>query len=204
MQVYPTDAATNERRAMRLMSAGPMAALLAAAALAVRAAGCGAAPPAAARVCRASTRRPRSWWSRRIRTMRRCVVPASSSASCAQAGARAWCGSRAAMLRARPAADREEPVREAGEGARPGRKTHARSAHRDCTTGRVRRRAAVPGYPDRGVLRLLTDHRATPYTSGFTAAAASPTPPRCFRAILTPVRVSSATSPRCSSAYIRR
>jgi LmbE family N-acetylglucosaminyl deacetylase len=30
------------------------------------------------------------------------------------------------------------------------------------------------GYPDRGLLRLLTDHRATPYTSGFTRAAAVP------------------------------
>src|SRR5204863_8264496 len=30
------------------------------------------------------------------------------------------------------------------------------------------------GYPDRGVSRLLTDHRATPYTSRFTDAAAVP------------------------------
>jgi LmbE family N-acetylglucosaminyl deacetylase len=32
------------------------------------------------------------------------------------------------------------------------------------------------GYPDRGVMRLLTDHRTTPYTSRFTAAAAVPYP----------------------------
>jgi LmbE family N-acetylglucosaminyl deacetylase len=36
------------------------------------------------------------------------------------------------------------------------------------------------GYPDRGVLRLLTDHRATPYTSGFTAATAVPYPAALF------------------------
>ncbi|HEY4210849.1 MAG TPA: PIG-L family deacetylase [Steroidobacteraceae bacterium] len=30
------------------------------------------------------------------------------------------------------------------------------------------------GYPDRGVLRLLTDHYATPYTSKFTAASSVP------------------------------
>ena len=32
------------------------------------------------------------------------------------------------------------------------------------------------GYPDRGLLALLTTHRTTPYTSGFTAAAAVPYP----------------------------
>ncbi|HEY0767648.1 MAG TPA: PIG-L family deacetylase [Steroidobacteraceae bacterium] len=36
------------------------------------------------------------------------------------------------------------------------------------------------GYPDRGVLRLLTDHRATPYTSGFTGVAAVPYPAALF------------------------
>ena len=36
------------------------------------------------------------------------------------------------------------------------------------------------GYPDRGVLRLLTDHRATPYTSTFTGAAAVPYPAALF------------------------
>jgi LmbE family N-acetylglucosaminyl deacetylase len=36
------------------------------------------------------------------------------------------------------------------------------------------------GYPDRGVLRLLTDHRARPYTSGFTGAAAVPYPEALF------------------------
>jgi LmbE family N-acetylglucosaminyl deacetylase len=32
------------------------------------------------------------------------------------------------------------------------------------------------GYPDRGVLRLLTDHRDAPYTSSFTGTAAVPYP----------------------------
>ncbi len=36
------------------------------------------------------------------------------------------------------------------------------------------------GYPDRGVLSLLTDHRARPYTSGFTGAAAVPYPAALF------------------------
>jgi len=36
------------------------------------------------------------------------------------------------------------------------------------------------GYPDRGVLRLLTDHRATPYTSRYTDAAAVPYPAAGF------------------------
>jgi len=36
------------------------------------------------------------------------------------------------------------------------------------------------GYPDRGVLALLTDHRLTPYTSRFTAAAAVPYPEAVF------------------------
>jgi LmbE family N-acetylglucosaminyl deacetylase len=38
------------------------------------------------------------------------------------------------------------------------------------------------GYPDRGVLSLITDHRATPYTSRFTDAAAVPYPTALFPA----------------------
>src|SRR5579862_2230886 len=36
------------------------------------------------------------------------------------------------------------------------------------------------GYPDRGVLSLLTAHRTSPYTSGFTGAAAVPYPAALF------------------------
>ncbi|HEY2275464.1 MAG TPA: PIG-L family deacetylase, partial [Steroidobacteraceae bacterium] len=36
------------------------------------------------------------------------------------------------------------------------------------------------GYPDRGVLALLTEHRDTPFTSRFTAAAAVPYPDALF------------------------
>jgi len=36
------------------------------------------------------------------------------------------------------------------------------------------------GYPDRGVLSLLTEHRTSPYTSGFTGAAAVPYPAALF------------------------
>jgi len=151
-----------------------------------------AALPSAPRVCRASTRTPRSWWSH--------PHPDDETLCCAgviqrvvRAGGRAsvvWITSRG-CLRDRPAADREEPVREGRRRRATWRKTHARSAQRDRTTGRVRRRAAVLGYPDRGVLRLLTDHRATPYTSG-SGRTAVPTR-ALFRAIPTRVRVSSAT-----------
>lgn len=36
------------------------------------------------------------------------------------------------------------------------------------------------GYPDRGVLSLLTEYRTSPYTSGFTGAAAVPYPAALF------------------------
>jgi len=36
------------------------------------------------------------------------------------------------------------------------------------------------GYPDRGLLSLLTEHRTIPYTSGFTGAAAVPYPAALF------------------------
>src|SRR5207237_1080138 len=59
-----------------------------------------------------------------------------------------------------------------------------RAAHRGTpprASCRAAQRLGVPaegqlflGYPDRGVSRLLTDHRATPYTSRFTDAAAVP------------------------------
>ena len=166
---------------MRLMSAGPMAALLAAAALAVRAAGCGAALPAAAESL------PRLDAQTSLLVV--APHPDDETLCCAgviqrvvRAGGRAsvvWITSGDASeidlllieksLFARPEKARDLAVR---------RMREARTA-----TARLGVSAAGQlflGYPDRGVLRLLTDHRATPYTSGFTAATAVPYPAALF------------------------
>ena len=166
---------------MRLMSASPTAALLAAAALAVRAAGCGAAPPAAAESL------PRLDAQTSLLVV--APHPDDETLCCAgviqrvvSAGGRAsvvWITSGDASeldlllieksLFAKPAKARDLAVR---------RMREARAA-----TARLGVSAAGQlflGYPDRGVLRLLTDHRATPYTSGFTAAAAVPYPAALF------------------------
>jgi LmbE family N-acetylglucosaminyl deacetylase len=158
---------------MRLMSASPMAALLAAAALAVRAAGCGAAP--------AAESLPRLDAQTSLLVV--APHPDDETLCCAgviqrvvRAGGRAsvvWITSGDASeldlllieksLFAKPEKARDLAVR---------RMREARTA-----TARLGVSAAGQlflGYPDRGVLRLLTDHRATPYTSGFTGAAAVP------------------------------
>jgi LmbE family N-acetylglucosaminyl deacetylase len=165
---------------MRLMSASPMAALLAATAFAVRA---GNAAPAAA-----AESLPRLDAQTSLLVV--APHPDDETLCCAgviqrvvRAGGRAsvvWITSGDASeldlllieksLFVRPEQARDLAVR---------RMREARAA----TT-----RLGVPaagqlflGYPDRGVLRLLTDHRATPYTSGFTGAAAVP-----YRAALFP------------------
>ena len=164
---------------MRLMSAGPMAALLAAAALAVRAGG--AAPPAAAESL------PRLDAQTSLLVV--APHPDDETLCCAgliqrvvHAGGRVsvvWITSGDASeldllliensLFAKPEKARDLAVR---------RMREARTA-----TARLGVSAAGQlflGYPDRGVLRLLTDHRATPYTSGFTGAAAVPYPAALF------------------------
>ena len=164
---------------MRLMSAGPMAALLAAAALAVRAGA--AAPPAAAESL------PRLDAQTSLLVV--APHPDDETLCCAgliqrvvRAGGRAcvvWITSGDASeldlllieksLFAKPEKARDLAVR---------RMREARTA-----TARLGVSAAGQlflGYPDRGVLRLLTDHRATPYTSGFTGAAAVPYPAALF------------------------
>jgi LmbE family N-acetylglucosaminyl deacetylase len=158
-----------------------MAALLAAAALAVRAAGCGAAPPAAAESL------PRLDAQTSLLVV--APHPDDETLCCAgviqrvvRAGGRAsvvWITSGDASeldlllieksLFAKPQKARDLAAR---------RMREARTA-----TARLGLSAAEQlflGYPDRGVLRLLTDHRATPYTSGFTAAAAVPYPAALF------------------------
>ncbi len=164
---------------MRLMSASPMAALLAATALAVRA---GSAAPAAA-----ADSLPRLDAHTSLLVV--APHPDDETLCCAgviqrvvRAGGRAsvvWITSGDASeldllliekrLFARPEQARDLAVR---------RMREARTASA---------RLGVPaagqlflGYPDRGVLRLLTDHRATPYTSGFTGAAAVPYPAALF------------------------
>jgi len=164
---------------MRLMSAGPMAALLAAAALAVRAGG--AVPPAAAESL------PRLDAQTSLLVV--APHPDDETLCCAgliqrvvRAGGRAsvvWITSGDASeldllliensVFAKPEKARDLAVR---------RMREARTA-----TARLGVSAAGQlflGYPDRGVLRLLTDHRATPYTSGFTGAAAVPYPAALF------------------------
>ena len=164
---------------MRLMSAGPMAVLLAAAALAVRAGA--AAPPAAAESL------PRLDAQTSLLVV--APHPDDETLCCAgliqrvvHAGGRAsvvWITSGDASeldllliensLFAKPEKARDLAVR---------RMREARTA-----TARLGVSAAGQlflGYPDRGVLRLLTDHRATPYTSGFTGAAAVPYPAALF------------------------
>jgi len=164
---------------MRLMSAGPMAALLAAAALAVCAGA--AAPPAAAESL------PRLDAQTSLLVV--APHPDDETLCCAgliqrvvHAGGRAsvvWITSGDASeldllliensLFAKPEKARDLAVR---------RMREARTA-----TARLGVSAAGQlflGYPDRGVLRLLTDHRATPYTSGFTGAAAVPYPAALF------------------------
>jgi LmbE family N-acetylglucosaminyl deacetylase len=167
---------------MRSMSARALAALLAAAAVAVRAAGCGAErDPAAAQSL------PRLDAQTSLLVV--APHPDDETLCCAgviqrvvRAGGRAsvvWITSGDASeldlllieksLFVRPQQARDLAVR---------RMREARTA--SARLGVPAARQLFLGYPDRGVLRLLTDHRATPYTSGFTGAAAVPYPAALF------------------------
>src|ERR1700738_3827699 len=165
---------------MRLMSASPKAALLAAT-LAVRAAGCGAAPPAAA----ASLPRLDAQTSLLVVAPH----PDDETLCCAgviqrvvRAGGRASVG----WITSGDASELDLLLIEKSLFVRPERaRDLAEKRMREARTASAR--LGVPaagqlflGYPDRGVLRLLTDHRATPYTSGFTGAAAVPYPVALF------------------------
>ena len=164
---------------MRLMSASPTAALLAAAALAVRA---GAAAPAEA---------VQSLPRLDAQTSLLVVAPHPDDETLCCAGViqrvvRA--GGRASIVWITSGDASELDLLLIGkspfvkpETARDLAATRMREA-RAATT-----RLGVPaagqlflGYPDRGVLSLLTDHRARPYTSGFTGAAAVPYPAALF------------------------
>ncbi|HUE49052.1 MAG TPA: PIG-L family deacetylase [Steroidobacteraceae bacterium] len=164
---------------MSSMSASSAAALLAAAALAARAAGCAAAP--------ATASLPRLDAQTSLLVV--APHPDDETLCCAgiiqrvvRAGGRAsvvWITSGDASeldlllieksLFVKPDKARDLAVR---------RMREARTA-----TARLGVPAAGQlflGYPDRGVLRLLTDHHATPYTSTFTGAAAVPYPAALF------------------------
>ena len=164
---------------MRLMSASPTAALLAAAALAVRA---GAAAPAEA---------VQSLPRLDAQTSLLVVAPHPDDETLCCAGViqrvvRA--GGRASIVWITSGDASELDLLLIGkspfvkpETARDLAATRMREA-RAATT-----RLGVPaagqlflGYPDRGVLSLLTDHRARPYTSGLTGAAAVPYPAALF------------------------
>ena len=166
---------------MHLMSAGPLAALLAAAAVAVRAAGCGAAPAAAAQSL------PRL----DAQTSLLVVAPHPDDETLCCAGiiqrvVRAGGQASVVWITSGDASELDLLLLEKSLFVRPERA-------RDLAVRRMREartasaRLGVPaagqlflGYPDRGVLRLLTDHRATPYASGFTGAAAVPYPAALF------------------------
>ncbi len=166
---------------MRSMSACPTATLLAAAALAARAAGCGAAPATAAQSL------PRLDAHTSLLVV--APHPDDETLCCAgviqrvvRAGGRAsvvWITSGDAseldlLLIEKRLFVKPEQARELAA-------TRMREAR--AATARLGVPAAGQlflGYPDRGVLGLLTDHRATPYTSGFTGAAAVPYPAALF------------------------
>jgi LmbE family N-acetylglucosaminyl deacetylase len=166
---------------MRLMSASPMAALLAAAALGVRAAGCGGAPPAAA----ASLPRLDAQTSLLV------VAPHPDDETLCCAGViqrvvRAGGRVSVVWVTSGDASELDLLLIEKSLFANPA-KARDLAARRMREARTATARLGVPaagqlflGYPDRGVLRLLTDHRATPYTSGFTGAAAVPYPAALF------------------------
>jgi len=164
---------------MRLMSASPTAALLAAAALAVRA---GAAAPAEA---------VQSLPRLDAQTSLLVVAPHPDDETLCCAGViqrvvRA--GGRASIVWITSGDASELDLLLIGkspfvkpETARDLAATRMREAR--AATARLGVPAAGQlflGYPDRGVLSLLTDHRARPYTSGFTGAAAVPYPAALF------------------------
>src|SRR5437870_1831542 len=163
------------------MSARPTAALLAAAALAVRAAGCTAAPAAAAP----------SLPHLDAQTSLLVVAPHPDDETLCCDGViqrvvRA--GGRASVvgITSRDAYELDLLLIEKSpfvtpETARDLAATRMREAR--AATARLGVSAAGQlflGYPVRGVLYLLTDHRARHYTSGFTGAAAVPYPAALF------------------------
>src|SRR5437879_7645546 len=164
------------------MSARPTATLLAAAALAVRAAGCTAAPAEAVQSL------PRL----DAQTSLLVVAPHPDDETLCCAGViqrvvRAGGRASVVWITSGDASELDLLLIEKSPFVTP-------ETARDLAATRMREaraaaaRLGVPdagqlflGYPDRGVLRLLTDHRATPYTSGATGAAAVP-----YRAALFP------------------
>lgn len=166
---------------MHLMSATALAVLLAAAAVAVRAAGCAAAPAAAAPSL------PRL----DAQTSLLVVAPHPDDETLCCAGiiqrvVRAGGRASVVWITSGDASELDLLLIEKSLFASPQRaRDLAGRRMREARTASAR--LGVPaagqlflGYPDRGVLRLLTDHRATPYTSGFTGAAAVPYPEALF------------------------
>ena len=164
------------------MSARPTATLLAAAALAVRAAGCTAAPAAAAP----------SLPHLDAQTSLLVVAPHPDDETLCCAGViqrvvRAGGRASVVWITSGDASELDLLLIERSLFVKP-EKARALAATRMREAREASARLGVPeagqlflGYPDRGVLRLLTDHRATPYTSGATGAAAVP-----YRAALFP------------------
>src|SRR2546429_2011638 len=164
------------------MSARPTATLLAAAALAVGAAGCPAAPAAAAP----------SLPHLDAQTSLLVVAPHPDDETLCCAGViqrvvRAGGRASVVWITSGDASELDLLLIERSLFVKP-EKARALAATRMREAREASARLGVPeagqlflGYPDRGVLRLLTDHRATPYTSGATGAAAVP-----YRAALFP------------------
>src|SRR2546429_4301566 len=164
------------------MSARPAATLFAAAALAVRAAGCAAEPAAAAP----------SLPHLDAKTSLLVVAPHPDDEPLCCAGViqrvvRAGGRASVVWITSGDASELDLLLIERSLFVKP-EKARALAATRMREAREASARLGVPeagqlflGYPDRGVLRLLTDHRATPYTSGATGAAAVP-----YRAALFP------------------
>src|SRR5256885_2051511 len=166
---------------MRSMGARPAAPLLAAAALAVRAAGCAAEPAAAAP----------SLPHLDAQTSLLVVAPHPDDETLCCAGViqrvvRA--GGRASVVWITSGDASELDLLLIGKSlfVKPD-KARELAATRMREAREASARLGVPeagqlflGYPDRGVLTLLTDHRAMPYTSSSTGAAAVPYPAALF------------------------
>jgi len=182
------------------MSARPTAALLAAAALAVRAAGCTAAPAAAAP----------SLPHLDAQTSLLVVAPHPDDETLCCAGViqrvvRAGGRASVVWITSGDASELDLLLIERSLFVKP-EKARALAATRMREAREASARLGVPeagqlflGYPDRGVLRLLTDHRATPYTSGSTGAAAVP-----YRAALFPGHPYTGESLRDFEAVLER
>src|SRR5256884_2727618 len=163
------------------MSARPTATLLAAAARAVRAAGCTAAPAAVAP----------SLPHLDAQTSLLVVAPHPDDETLCCAGViqrvvRAGGRASVVWITSGDASELDLLLIERSLFVKP-EKARALAATRMREAREASARLGVPeagqlflGYPDRGVLRLLTDHRATPYTSGATGAAAVPYPAALF------------------------